>query len=113
MRNGIAEAVKFFHLNSLSSPVLVKTHFDIALTMIADTLYTMFASKLRGFENCDAPKIYRHFVRGKGTLDVRGDTVTVTYPKRAHNPILRAIPWSKLPAQLPGIEGATLKLRFD
>ena len=113
VENGIAEAVKFFHLNSLSSPVLVKIHFDIALTMIADTMYTMLADKLRGFDDCDAPKIYRHFVRGKGTLDVRGNTVTVTYPKRAHNPILRAVPWSRLPAQLPGLEGASLKLRFD
>ena len=112
VENGIAEAVKFFHLNSLSSPILVKIHFDIALTMIADTMYTMLAEKLRGFEDCDAPKLYRHFVRGKGTLDVRGNTVTVTYPRRAHNPILRAVPWSRLPAQLPGLEGASLKLRF-
>ena len=112
VENGIAEAVKFFHLNSLSSPILVKIHFDLALTMIADTMYTMLADKLRGFEDCDAPKLYRHFVRGKGMLDVRGNTVTVTYPKRAHNPILRAVPWSNLPAQLPGLGGASLKLRF-
>ena len=54
VENGIAEAVKFFHLNSLSSPILTKIHFDVALTMIADTLYTMLARKLRGFEDCDA-----------------------------------------------------------
>jgi len=41
IENGIAEAVKFFHLNALSSPILVKVHFDVALTMIADTLYSM------------------------------------------------------------------------
>jgi hypothetical protein len=112
VENGIAEAVKFFHLNSLSSPILVKIHFDIALTMIADTMYTMLASKLRGFEDCDAPKLYRHFVRGKGTIEVRGETVNVTYPRRAHNPILRGVPWQRLPAQVPGLEGATLNLHF-
>jgi len=48
VENGIAEAVKFFHLNALSSPILVKVHFDVALTMMADTLYTMLARKLRG-----------------------------------------------------------------
>lgn len=112
VENGIAEAVKFFHLNSLSSPILVKIHFDLALTMIADTLYTMLARKLRGFEDCDAPKLYRHFIRGKGSVEVGGNTVTVTFPRRAHNPILRAAPWSRLPAQLPGLEGASLSLRF-
>jgi hypothetical protein len=112
IENGIAEAVKFFHLNSLSSPILVKIHFDLALTLIADTLYTMLARRLRGFEDCDAPSLYRHFVRGTGSARVSRDTVTVTYPARAHNPILRAASWPTLPRQLPGIQGASLKLEF-
>lgn len=112
VENGIAEAVKFFHLNALSSPILVKIHFDIALTMVADTLYTMLARKLRGFEECDAPKLYRSFVRGKGIVEVSDGTVTVTYPKRAHNPILRGVPWGHLPRKVPGLDGAPLTLVF-
>jgi hypothetical protein len=112
VENGIAEAVKFFHLNALSSPILTKVQFDIALTMVADTLYTMLAKKLRGFEDCDAPKLYRHFVRGKGDIIVDGRTVNVIYPKRAHNPILRQAPWDKLPSQLPGVGGAKVTLNF-
>ncbi|MBW2588808.1 MAG: transposase [Deltaproteobacteria bacterium] len=112
VENGIAEAVKFFHLNALSSPILVKIHFDIVMTMIADTLYTMLAQKVRGFEDCDAPKLYRHFVRGKGLVEVRDGTVTVTYPRRAHNPVLRGVQWTNLPQQLPGLAGAPLILRF-
>lgn len=112
VENGIAEAVKFFHLNSLSSPILTKVHFDVAMTMIADTLYTMLAQKLRGFESCDAPKLYRHFVKGKGSVTIREKTVTVTYPRRAHNPILRKVPWGRLPSAAPGLEGAELVLEF-
>jgi len=112
VENGIAEAVKFFHLNALSSPILVKVHFDIAMTMIADTLYCMLAKKLRGFEDCDAPKLYRHFIRGKGTVSVKDQTVTVTYSRRAHNPILRNAAWDRLPAVLPGMEGTNLQLKF-
>ena len=112
IENGIAEAVKFFHLNALSSPILVKVHFDVALTMIADTLYTMLAKKLRGFEQCDAPKLYRDFVHGKGVIEVRDGTIQVTYPRRAHNPILRQVPWHQLPTTLPALDGAPLQLRF-
>jgi hypothetical protein len=112
VENGIAEAVKFFHLNALSSPIVTKIHFDIALTMIADTLYTMLAKKLRGFEDCDAPKLYRHFVRGKGIVEVDGHTVNVTYPRRAHNPILRQVPWNNLPLKLPGQSATKLNLIF-
>jgi hypothetical protein len=113
VENGIAEAVKFFHLNALSSPIITKIHFDIALTMIADTLYTMLAKKLRGFEDRDAPKLYRHFVRGKGIVEVDGHTVNVTYPRRAHNPILRQVPWNNLPLKLPGQSATKLNLIFS
>jgi len=112
VENGIAEAVKFFHLNSLSSPILTKIHFDVAMTMIADTLYSMLAQKLRGFEDCDAPKLYRHFVQGKASVTVKDRTVTVTYPRRSHNPILRRVPWQNLPMVVPGLKGAKLQLKF-
>lgn len=112
VENGIAEAVKFFHLNSLSSPILTKIHFDVALTVVADTLYTMLAQKLRGFEDCDAPKLYRHFIRGKGTVSVKASQITVSFPRRAHNPLLRSVPWVNLPTALLAPRGASLSLRF-
>lgn len=112
VENGIAEAVKFFSLNALSSPILVKVHFDVVLTALADTLYTMLARKLRGFEDCNAPKLFRHFVAGKATVRVAGRNVLVTYPKRAHHPILRQVPWGALPSSLPTYPKASLELRF-
>ena len=113
VENSIAEAVSFFNLNALSSPILVKVHFDVLMTLVADTLYTLLARKLRGFEDCDAPKLFRHFVKGKGTIEVRSGHVTVTYPRRAHNPILRSVPWQNLPSSLPASGGVSLSLRFS
>jgi len=113
IENGISEAVKFFNINSLSSPILVKVHFDVTMTMIADTLYSMLAQQLRGFEKCDASKLNRHFVKGKGTVTVDGRDITVIYPRRAHNPILRTVPWRQMPVTLPGLPGARLALRFQ
>lgn len=112
VENVISEAVKFFHLNALSSPILVKVHFDVLMTMIADTLYSMLAHSLRGFEQCDATKIYRHFIRGKATIRIKGGEVLVTYPRKAHNPILRNVPWHRLPQTLSWLDGASLNLQF-
>jgi hypothetical protein len=113
VENSIAEAVKFFHLNAISSPILLKVHFDVVLTMIADTLYTMLAHRLRGFEDCDAAKLHRHFVHGKAVVRVSGKNVSVTFPRRAHNPILRAVDWTNLPSKLLAPAGAKLALRFS
>jgi len=113
VENVISEAIKFFNLNALSSPILVKVHFDVLMTMIADTLYSMLAQKLRGFEQCDAQKIFRHFIRGKADVDITSGEVQVTYPRRAHNPILRDVPWQRMPQTISWLDGAKLNLKFQ
>ena len=112
VENVISEAVKFFNLNALSSPILTKVHFDVIMTMVADTLYSMLAQKLRGFEHCDAAKVYRHFVKGKGQVALDADRLVVTFPRRAHNPILRSAPWNRLPKKLSWLGDVKLDLKF-
>ena len=87
-------------------------HFDVAMTVVADTLYTMLAKQLLGFEDCNVDTLFRGFVRGSGEVEVRDGVVKVTYPRRAHNPILRQVPWHRLPMEIPGLEGARLELQF-
>ena len=105
--------MKFFHLNALSSPIPIKVHFDVIMTVIPDTLYCGLAHNLHGFENCDAPKIYRHFIRGKGKIPVRQKEITGTYPKCVHSLILRAVPGNRIPREIPALDGARLTLRFQ
>ena len=112
VENVISEAVKFFNLNALSSPILVKVHFDVIMTMIADTLYSMLAKKLRGFQDCDAPKLFRYFVKGKADITIKNGELTVIYPRRAHNPILRAVPWHRLPKSISWLDSVNLNLKF-
>jgi transposase len=111
VENVISEAVKFFNLNALSSPILIKVHFDVIMTMIADTLYSMLAQKLRGFESCDATKIHRLFVKGKANVILKNNKITVIFPRKAHNPILRSVPWHTLPQTLSWLDGVDLELR--
>ena len=113
IETGISKAVKFFHINALSSPILLKVHFDMVMTMIADTLYWRLAQNLRGFEKCDANTIFRNFVNGQGVIGVHDNEIKVTYPKRAHNPILRAVAWRHLPGNIPWLDGAKLSLSFS
>jgi transposase len=112
VENVISEAVKFFNLNALSSPILTKVHFDVIMTMIADTLYSMLAAKLRGFEHCDAGRVFRHFVKGKGQVNLTADRLVVSFPRRAHNPILRNAPWHRLPTKLSWMGDINLELDF-
>ncbi len=62
IENKISEFVKFFSLNALSSPIMIRIQFDVLLTMIADTLYKLFAKDIERFENCSHYKIFSKFV---------------------------------------------------
>jgi hypothetical protein len=102
IENNIDEVVKFFHLNALSSPILIKVHFDTLMTMVADTLYHHLAQSLRGFEACEAATLFRHFIDMPAKISVTTDTIVVRFPLRAHNPVLSSanldrgcppIPW--------------------
>ncbi len=112
VENAISEAVKFFNLNALSSPILVKVHFDVIMTMIADTFYSLLAQKLRGFEECDVPKIFHSFIKEKGKIKIQGDEITVSFSRKAYNPILRNVPWNRLPKKLSWLQDTNLHLDF-
>ncbi len=57
-----------FNLNVFSSPLMIRIHFDILWTMIANTLYYRFARDLKRFEHCLAPTIFRRFINILGKI---------------------------------------------
>lgn len=102
IENGFADAVDFFHLDSLSSAVALKVDFDVLLTVMASALYRLLARKLKGYERATAAQLFRRFLHAPARIDIGPKSILVTLPKRAHNPILAAsglldgrtaIPW--------------------
>ena len=87
----IAELVSFFNLNALSSPIMIRIHFDILWTLVADTLYHRFAQDLRRFEKCTASTISRKFVNMSGKVIYDGENFQIKIRKRAHTPVLKEV----------------------
>ena len=112
IENGIAEAVKFFSLNALSSPILIKVHFDVLMTMIAHGLYHFFSQKLRGFEECRSSTIFRHFINMRADIIIRGSDIIVTFPRRAHNPILNAAQLDKITPSISWLGNRRMLFKF-
>ena len=50
VEKGISEQIEFFHLNNLSSSIIVKVDFDLTMTVAAHNLYRIMAQSLTGFE---------------------------------------------------------------
>jgi len=110
IENKLSELVSFFNLNALSSPIMIRIHFDVLWTVIADTLYHIFSQDLRRFENHLAPTIFKKFVDMPGRVVYDGKNITVKIRKRAHTPILKGVEKLNEPFQVPWLDGKTVRI---
>lgn len=88
IENNIQENIDFFSLNALSSPIIVKVDFDIAVTLIANTLYKMLAGKFKLFDKAKPKTIYRNIVEGAAKIYIDSDAIKVIFGKKAFNPLI-------------------------
>jgi len=110
VENKLAELVAFFNMNALSSPLMIRIHFDILWTMIADTLYHIFAQDLRRFESNQAPTIFKKFINVPGKVVYDGDKFLIKIRKRAHTPILKGVTKLQKPIAVPWLNNKNLEI---
>lgn len=110
IENKFSELVNFFSLNSLSSPVMIRIHFDLLWTIIADTLYHRFSQDLPGYEKALAPRIFRNFINTPGMITYDGKEFLVKIRKRGNTPILAGVKKLKGPISIPWLGKRPLKI---
>ena len=112
IENKFGEMVMFFNLNALSSPIMIRIHFDILWTMIADTLYHLFKKDLRRFEDNLAPQIFNKFVNMPGKVIYNGEKFVVKIRKRSHTPILMGVKKLQNPFPVPWLDNKTVEIEW-
>jgi len=113
IENNIAENVDFFNFNALASPAVVKVGFDVAMTLIANTLYKILSSKFKLFKNSRSKTTYRAFVGGRAAGEITDDEVRIEFKKRSFNPMLMDWVSSLGKIDVPWMENRNLSLYFE
>lgn len=109
IENALSDAVRFFHMNALSSAVGIKVDFDMALLVIASGLYRTLARKMRGYADAQAGRIFRDLIDMPATVTVTGDAVTVHFHRRTHLPIIIDSGLLNETTEIPWWNGASLR----
>ena len=117
IENALSDAVRFFHIDALSSAVGLKVDFDMALLTLASGLYRLVAQRMRGYSDAQARQIFRDLIDISADVQVSDKEVSVSFHRRAHLPILLAsdllaksvaVPWwNGLPLRLTTYNGPT------
>ena len=110
IENALSDAVRFFHMDALSSAVGLKVDFDMTLLVIASGLYRLLARRMRGYREAQARHIFRDLVDMPATVDITAREVTVSFHRRAHLPILMASGLFDQPVRVPWWGNRTLRL---
>ena len=110
IENALSDAVRFFHMDALSSAVGFKVDFDMMLLVMASGLYRLLARRMRGYRDAQARQIFRDLVDTPATVDITAKEVTVDFHRRAHLPILMASGLFDAPVRVPWWGNRTLRL---
>lgn len=110
IENAISDAVRFFHMDALSSAVGLKVDFDMALLVMASGLYRLMATRMRGYADAQARQIFRDLIDLPADVTVTDAEVLVRFHRRAHLPILLASGLFQEPATVSWWNGLPLRL---
>jgi hypothetical protein len=110
IENALSDAVRFFHIDALSSSVGFKVDFDMALLVIASGLYRLTGRRMRGYDDAQARQIFRDLVDMPANVIVSDTEVTVRFHRRAHLPIVLASGLFDKPTPVPWWNNVPLRL---
>ncbi len=98
----LAEIIRAFCADALSSTVNLNVDLDIMLCVLAQALLAAFRARLgAGYAAATPDTLQRRFLDSSGTISLSGDAITVRIDRRAYSPVLRqaslppdtTVPW--------------------
>src|SRR5580693_2276084 len=110
IENALSDAVRFFHIDALSSAVGMKVDFDMALLVLASGLYRLIAQRMHGYADAQARQIFRDLIDMPADVTVGEKEVAVSFHRRAHLPILLASDHMEKRVAVPWWNGLPLRL---
>jgi len=111
IENSIEDSIDFFHMDALSSAVAMKVNLDVQLTLMASSLYRLFAIKIgNGYEKAKSRQLFRDFIDATAHLKITEKEIVVRFQKRSHNPLLIAADFEKTDVRIPWLHNKKLHI---
>lgn len=88
IEKGISEQIEFFHLNRVSSSMVIKVDFDLTMTVLAHNLYRLLAMDLPGYSHNTSETLFEKFLCNSGEIEITNDEIQVRMKKKRNLPAL-------------------------
>lgn len=90
IEKSISEQIEFFHLNKLSSSIVIKVDLDLTLTLVANNIYRLLASYLPCYQKSQIHTLFNLFLDNSAQIEIKPkhNTINVSLLKKRHLPLL-------------------------
>lgn len=107
----LAEFIRSFHLDALSSAVALNVDLDTTLTVWAAAAYDALRRRLPGYASATPDTIWRRFISTPGRITLGPEEVVARLRLRTYSPVMRQ---AELPdVAVPWWDGRRLRFEFD
>ncbi len=84
----IAEQTDFFHINRISSSMVIKVDFDLTMTVLAHNLYKLIAFDLERYSHFSDVRLFEKFISNSGEIQITENTIEVKMKKKRDLPVM-------------------------
>lgn len=88
VEKSISEQIEFFHLNRVSSSMVIKVDFDLTVSILAHNILRLFAMDLPGYSHNSDYTLYKKFLSMTGNVQIETEHITVNVKKKRNLPLL-------------------------
>lgn len=107
----ISEQISFFHLNSLSSSMVVKVDFDLTMSILTHNLFRIFAMKTERYTGYTAKSMFEKILFNSADIKVNDDEIIVSLKKKRSLPLLLEIMEEYKNKKIPWLSNKKLSFR--
>ena len=107
----LAEIIRAFHTDALSSTVNLNVDLDVMLAVLAQALLAALRTRLPGYATATPDTLQRRFLETPGQITTTNDVITVRLERRAYSPVLRQADLP--PTTVPWWGNRTLRYEFS
>jgi hypothetical protein len=88
VEKGICEQIEFFHLNRVTSSMVIKVDFDFVMSILTHNIYRLFAKDLEGYSHLSDISIFEKFIYNSGVVKIDQNKINVGLKKKRDLPLL-------------------------
>lgn len=110
VEKAISEQVSFFHLNLVSSSMVIKVDFDFTMSILTHNLFRLLAMDLERYSHLADQTLFDKFILNAADVEITPDSIDVHLKKKRNLPLILEEMQKYYPNQYPWLNN--LRLNF-